>query len=89
MAGAGTFRKGVMWVGVLMLLVGGFGSLLGGTVTATNIMAISLASALMLLDREGRAVASTDRNEIGAALPEFVPADPFDPETFNRRFFPE
>ena len=68
MAGAGSFRKGVMWVGVLMLLVGGFGSLLGGTVSATNIMAISLASALMLLDLTGKPAPRSAKSIIGFVL---------------------
>lgn len=68
MAGAGTFRKGVMWVGVILLLVGGFGSLLGGTVSATNIMAISLASAMMLLDLTGKPAPRSPKSVIGFTL---------------------
>ena len=53
-----------MWLGVIFLLVGGFGSLSAGSVTATSIMALSLASALLLLDLSGkpRAVAAHARS---------------------------
>lgn len=68
MSGASTFRKGVMWVGVILLLVGGFGSLLGGSVTATSIMAISLASALMLLDLTGKPAPRSIKSIVGFSL---------------------
>ena len=43
-----------MWAGVIMLLVGGLGSLSTGSMSATAIMALSLASALILLDLTGK-----------------------------------
>lgn len=43
-----------MWAGVVMLLLGGLGSLSAGSVGATAIMALSLASALILLDLTGK-----------------------------------
>jgi hypothetical protein len=43
-------RKIAMSIAVVMLLVGGFGSLSAGRLDATAIMALSLASSLILLD---------------------------------------
>ena len=43
-----------MWLSVFLLLAGGFGLLAMGSVSATSIMAVSLASALMLLDLTGK-----------------------------------
>jgi len=59
-----------MWLGVilLLLLVGGFGSLSAGSVTATTIMAISLASALLLLDLAGKPEPRSPRSVIGFGL---------------------
>ena len=54
MSSANRFRKAVTWLAVIMLLVGGFGSLSAGSLDATAIMALSLASALMLLDLTGK-----------------------------------
>ena len=63
------FRKVAMSIAVIMLLVGGFGSLsAGGGVTATVIMALSLASALILLDLAGRPEPKSARAIIGFAL---------------------
>ena len=57
-----------MSIAVIMLLVGGFGSLSAGGVTATVIMALSLASALILLDLAGRPEPKSARAIIGFAL---------------------
>lgn len=43
-----------MWLAVIMLLFGGFGSLSAGGLGATPIMALSLACSLMLLDLTGK-----------------------------------
>jgi hypothetical protein len=51
---ANRLRKAVTWLAVIMLLVGGFGSLSAGSLDATAIMALSLASALLLLDLTGK-----------------------------------
>jgi hypothetical protein len=51
---ADQFRKAIMWAGVIMLLLGGLGSLSAGSLGATAIMALSLASALILLDLTGK-----------------------------------
>jgi len=65
---ANRFRKAVMWLGVLMLLVGGFGSLSSGSLTATSIMALSLASALLLLDLSGKPRPRSAKSFIGFGL---------------------
>jgi hypothetical protein len=57
-----------MWVGVILLLVGGFGSLSAGSVTATTIMAVSLASALLLLDLSGKPKPRSAKSIIGFGL---------------------
>ena len=57
-----------MWLGVIFLLVGGFGSLSAGSVTATTIMALSLASALLLLDLAGKPKPRSARSIIGFGL---------------------
>lgn len=57
-----------MWLGVIFLLVGGFGSLSAGSVTATAIMALSLASALLLLDLAGKPKPRSVRSIIGFGL---------------------
>jgi hypothetical protein len=61
-------RKAVMWFAVIMLLVGGFGSLSAGGIGATAIMALSLASALILLDLAGKPAARTVRSFVGFGL---------------------
>lgn len=65
MSNADRFRKAVMWAGVIFLLVGGFGSLSTGSVTATSIMALSLASALLLLDLSGKPKPRSAKSFIG------------------------
>jgi len=62
------FRKVAMWIAVIMLLVGGFGSLSAGALDATVIMALSLASALVLLDLAGRPEPRSARAIVGFAL---------------------
>jgi len=57
-----------MWLGVIFLLVGGFGSLSVGSVTATSIMALSLASALLLLDLSGKPKPRSAKSFIGFGL---------------------
>jgi hypothetical protein len=57
-----------MWLGVLFLLVGGFGSLSAGSVTATTIMALSLASALLLLDLSGKPKPRSVKSFLGFGL---------------------
>ena len=57
-----------MWLGVILLLVGGFGSLSAGSVTATTVMALSLASALLLLDLAGKPKPRSARAIIGFGL---------------------
>jgi len=57
-----------MWLGVILLLVGGFGSLSAGSVTATTIMALSLASALLLLDLAGKPKPRSARSFVGFGL---------------------
>ena len=54
MSKANRFRHAVMWLGVVLLLVGGLGSLSAGPLSATSIMALSLAGALLLLDLTGK-----------------------------------
>ena len=68
MSNANRLRKGLTWVGVILLLVGGFGSLLTGSITATTIMAISLASALLLLDLAGKPAPRSARAMVGFGL---------------------
>ncbi len=63
-----TFRKVAMSIAVVMLLVGGFGSLSTGTIDATAIMALSLASSLILLDLAGKPEPRSARAVIGFAL---------------------
>lgn len=62
------FRKVAMWIAVVMLLVGGFGSLSAGPIDATAIMALSLASALILLDLAGKPEPRSARAVVGFAL---------------------
>ena len=57
-----------MIIAVLMLLLGGFASLASGTLDATAIMALSLASSLILLDLAGRPKPNSARAVIGFAL---------------------
>ena len=57
-----------MWLGVIFLLVGGFGSLSAGSVTATSIMALSLASALLLLDLSGKPKPRSAKSLLGFAF---------------------
>ena len=52
----------------LALLVGGFGSLSAGPIDATAIMALSLASALILLDLAGKPEPRSARTVVGFAL---------------------
>lgn len=61
-------RKVAMSIAVVMLLIGGFGSLAGGSLDATAIMALSLASSLILLDLAGRPEPHSARAIIGFAL---------------------
>ena len=61
-------RKVAMWIAVVMLLVGGFGSLSAGPIDATAIMALSLASSLILLDLAGKPEPRSPRAIIGFAL---------------------
>ena len=63
-----TFRKIAMSIAVVMLLIGGFGSLAAGALDATAIMALSLASSLILLDRAGRPEPRSVRAIVGFAL---------------------
>lgn len=62
------FRKIAMSIAVAMLLVGGFGSLSAGALDATAIMALSLASSLILLDLAGKPEPRSARALIGFAL---------------------
>jgi len=68
MSARGGLRKTAMWIAVLMLLVGGFGSMASGALDATAIMALSLASSLILLDLAGRPEPKSLRAIIGFAL---------------------
>lgn len=68
MSARGGLRKIAMWIAVLMLLVGGFGSMASGALDATAIMALSLASSLILLDLAGRPEPKSGRAIIGFAL---------------------
>lgn len=61
-------RKTAMIIAVVMLLLGGFGSLASGSLDATAIMALSLASSLILLDLAGRPEPRSARAIIGFAL---------------------
>lgn len=61
-------RKIVMSIAVVMLLVGGFGSLSAGELDATAIMALSLASSLILLDLAGKPEPRSVRAVVGFAL---------------------
>lgn len=63
-----TLRKVAMSIAVIMLLIGGFGSLAGGSLDATAIMALSLASSLILLDLAGRPEPRSVRAVVGFAL---------------------
>lgn len=51
-----------------MLLVGGFGSLSAGSLDATAIMALSLASALILLDLAGKPEPRSVKSIVGLGL---------------------
>ena len=68
MSNANRFRKAVTWLAVIMLLVGGFGSLSAGSLDATAIMALSLASALMLLDLTGKPEPRSVKAMVGLGL---------------------
>ncbi|MGB5286448.1 MAG: hypothetical protein WBN29_18215 [Polyangiales bacterium] len=68
MSNANRFRKAVMWLGVIFLLVGGFGSLSAGSDTATSNRALSLASALLLLDLSGKPKPRSAKSLIGFAF---------------------
>ena len=57
-----------MSIAVVMLLVGGFGSLAAGELDATAVMALSLASSLILLDLAGRPEPRSARAVIGFVL---------------------
>lgn len=61
-------RKIVMSIAVVMLLIGGFGSLSAGALDATAIMALSLASSLILLDLAGKPEPRSSRAIVGFAL---------------------
>ena len=61
-------RKAAMSIAVLMLLLGGFGSIATGALDATAIMALSLASSLILLDLAGRPEPRSIRAVVGFAL---------------------
>ena len=63
-----TLRKVVTSIAVVMLLIGGFGSLSAGQLDATAIMALSLASALILLDLAGKPKPGSVRASVGLAL---------------------
>lgn len=57
-----------MSIAVVMLFVGGLGSLSAGALDATAIMALSLGSALILLDLAGKPEPRSPRAIIGLAL---------------------
>lgn len=61
-------RKVAMAIAVCMLLLGGGGSIFGGRLDATTIMALSLASSLILLDLAGTPKPRSPRAIIGFAL---------------------
>jgi hypothetical protein len=63
-----TFRRILTSIAVLMMLAGGFLSLMQGGLSATAIMALSLASALILLDLAGRPEPRSLRANIGFAM---------------------
>ena len=63
-----TLRKVITAIAVVMLLIGGFGSLSAGRLDATAIMALSLASALILLDLAGKPKQGSFRAYAGLAL---------------------
>lgn len=62
------FRKVAMGIAVCMLLLGGVGSISSGRLDATAIMALSLASSLILLDLAGTPRPRSPRAIIGFAL---------------------
>lgn len=68
MAAGGGLRKVAMWIAVIMLLFGGFGSISAGALDATAIMALSLASSLILLDLAGKPQPRSVRSIVGFAL---------------------
>lgn len=68
MSNANRLRKAVTWLAVIMLLVGGFGSLSAGSLDATAIMALSLASALILLDLAGKPEPRSVKSIVGLGL---------------------
>lgn len=57
-----------MWLAVIMLLIGGLGSLALGSIGATPIMALSLAGALLLLDLTGKPEPRSPKAIAGLAL---------------------
>jgi hypothetical protein len=57
-----------MGIAVLMMLVGGTFSLLQGGLSATSIMALSLASALILLDLAGKPEPGSFRANFGFVM---------------------
>ncbi|MFZ1865827.1 MAG: hypothetical protein WAU39_16505 [Polyangiales bacterium] len=68
MPNANQFRKVIMWAGVIMLLLGGLGSLSAGSMSATAIMALSLASALILLDLTGKPAPRSFKAVVGFGM---------------------
>jgi hypothetical protein len=62
---ANTVRRILMSIAVLMMLIGGTFSLLQRGLSATSIMALSLASALILLDLAGKPESGSFRANFG------------------------
>ena len=58
----------IMSIAVLMMLVGGFLSLLQRGLSSTPIMALSLASSLILLDLAGKPERGSVRANLGFAM---------------------
>ena len=67
-ASGSTVRRVLMSIAVLMMLVGGFLSLIQQGLTATSLMAVSLASSLILLDLAGRPEPRSFRAYVGFAM---------------------
>lgn len=57
-----------MWAGVILLLLGGLGSVSAGALGPTAIMALSLASALILLDLTGRPEPRSVKSIVGFGM---------------------
>ena len=68
MSGNSRVRKVATGIAICMLLVGGFGSVSSGSLDATAIMALSLASSLILLDLAGTPQPRSPRAIIGFSL---------------------